>query len=148
MKKELLAFQKSDIYKDMIKKTINRRIDLSEKILNMYKEGVDTSELKYNFHNHYYEIANTFRGAIEELQDDSKGAVAFKKELIWDIEKYEEWIVGRMNNGYWAPYSSMQITEVDLMRSRVVWYKIIEELLGWMIIATEKPEEPKFEWAF
>jgi len=60
-KKELQKFQKSEEYIDLIKKTKNRRIDLQEKILNLYKDGGDTYTLKYNIHNHYYELSNALR---------------------------------------------------------------------------------------
>jgi len=148
MKSELQKFQKSPEYKTFIKKVTNKRVSLEEKILWLYKEWVDTTELDYNMHNHYYEIANTFRTAIDEIKSQETWATEFKKELIGDIEKYEQGIVGQMNNWYWAPYSSMQLTKVDLMRSKVVGYKIIEELLEWMIQSADKPEEPKIEWAF
>jgi uncharacterized coiled-coil DUF342 family protein len=98
-KKELLAFQKSDEYKTMIDKCFNRKVDLEAKLLEAYKNDEDCKELSKNMHHHYLEISKVFRRVVEELNDESKGALAFKSELISDIEKYEEGIVGQITNG-------------------------------------------------
>jgi len=55
-KKDLLAFQKSKAYKELIEKTKNKKISLEEGIINLYHEGRDVAELIYNMHNHSYSI--------------------------------------------------------------------------------------------
>jgi len=51
--------------------------------------------------------------------------------------------VSKVNNGYGAPYTQMQITESDLLRSQIVACKIVEELLPGMIAGIDAQDLPE-----
>lgn len=147
-KDQLLKFKESKGYRSLIKKNTNRRVALEEKLIEAYRAWTDSRKLDYNMHHHFLEISKVFRKVIDEVDNSDEGGAAFISELVKDIEKYEEGIVGQVNNGYGVAYTAMQITKSDLERSAIIAYKIVGGLLDGMIASLEQPQEKSEEWAF